>query len=211
VPGGNPNVSPEDALHVETGINWTRSINVWTYSLDGTIYKTWISDMIVWVPEGNLWSPSNLRKVNAYGAELNAKSSLSSGGYKLKAEAMYSFSRSINKTEEDPLFDNKQLAYVPLHSGRLFVSLNVNRWSFDTRLNLTSTRYTTLDNVQNQSLDPYALMDVAIAKEFVMRKLSLQFRAEAFNVFDIYYENLKNHAMPGRHYAISILLNFNNQ
>lgn len=211
MPGGNPDVSPEDALHVETGINWTHNINGLTYSIDGTIYNTWINDMIVWVPEGNVWSPTNLQKVNTYGAELNAKSSLSSGAYKLKAEAMYSFARSINQTEEDPLFDNKQLAYVPLHSGRLFVSLNVNQWSFDTRLNLTGIRYTTLDNDKYQSLDPYALMDIAIAKLFVMRKLSLQFRAEAFNVFDIYYENLKNHAMPGRHYAISILINFNNQ
>jgi len=30
-------------------------------------------------------------------------------------------------------------------------------------------------------------------------------------VLDVYYENLKNHAMPGRHYAVSILLNFNNK
>ncbi|HEY5916169.1 MAG TPA: TonB-dependent receptor plug domain-containing protein, partial [Chryseolinea sp.] len=121
VPGGNPDVLPEDALHVETGINWSRKVDTWSYSIDGTIYKTWISDMIVWVPSGNLWSPTNFQKVQLYGAELNAKSIFTSGNYKLRTELIYGFTRSLNKTEEDPLFNNKQLAYVPLHNGRLFV------------------------------------------------------------------------------------------
>jgi vitamin B12 transporter len=210
-PGGNPSVLPEDALHIETGINWSRKTDTWTYSFDGTIYKTWINDMIVWTPEGNIWSPTNLRKVQAYGAEVNAKSTFVFGKHKLRTDVVYSFTRSLNKTEEDPLFNNKQLAYVPLHSGRLFVSLEVHNWSFDTRLNLTGIRYSTLDNERAQSLDPYALLDTSISKRFLLWKTNFDLRAEALNLFDIYYENLKNHAMPGRHYAISILLNFNNK
>ena len=49
-PGGNPDVLPEDAFHLETGINWSRKVDTWSYSLDGTFYNTWISDMIVWIP-----------------------------------------------------------------------------------------------------------------------------------------------------------------
>src|SRR5688572_3072358 len=30
VPGGNPDVLPEDALHVETGINWSRKVHTWS-------------------------------------------------------------------------------------------------------------------------------------------------------------------------------------
>ena len=211
VPGGNPDVLPEDALHVETGINWSRKVDTWSYSFVGTIYKTWIRDMIVWIPSGNLWSPTNFQKVQLYGTELNAKSIFISGNYKFRAELIYSFTRSLNKNEEDPLFNNKQLAYVPLQSGRLFVSLAVNNWSFDTRLNVTGIRYATLDNEKSQSLDPYALLDTSISKRFLLWKTNVELRAEALNLFDIYYENLKNHAMPGRHYAISILLNFNNK
>ena len=211
IPGGNPDVSPEDAFHLETGINLSRNVDDLSYSLDATIYRTWINDMIVWIPEGNVWSPTNLQKVSSYGAELKARSNHSFGKYKLKTELIYSFTRSINQTEEDPQFDNKQLAYVPLHSGRLFASLMVNKWSFDTRLNITGIRYTTLDNINTQALDPYALLDTSIGKQLLLWKMNLQIRAEALNVFDIYYENLKNHAMPGRHYAISILLNFNHQ
>jgi vitamin B12 transporter len=211
MPGGNPDVLPEDAFHAETGINWSRKNNSWSYALDGTIYKTWIKDMIVWTPEGNVWSPTNLNKVQSSGAEVSAKSTFTSGKYKFRTDLVYSFTRSLNKTEEDPLFNNKQLAYVPLHSGRLFVSLTVNGWSLDTRLNLTGIRYSTLDNEKGQSLDPYALLDASISKRFLLWKTKFDLRAEALNLFDVYYENLKNHAMPGRHYAVSILLNFNNK
>ena len=100
---------------------------------------------------------------------------------------------------------------MPLHSGRLFVSLTADTWSFDTRLNLTGIRYSTLDNEKGQTLDPYALLDTSISKRCLLWKTNFVLRAEALNLFDIYYENLKNHAMPGRHYAISILLNFNNK
>jgi len=211
VPGGNPDVSPEDAVHIETGINWSRKAELVSVTLDGTIYKSWVNDMIVWVPEANVWSPSNLQNVDLYGAELNAKTIFSKGKYQLKGELVYSFTRSINQTDEDPLFDNRQLAYVPLHSGRLFASLMVNNWSFDARLNLTSIRYTTLDNEESQALDPYALFDTSITKQFLLWKMNFLLRAESLNVFDVYYENLKNHAMPGRHYSLSVLLNFNNK
>ena len=211
IPGGNPDVLPEDAFHVEAGINWSQNFGRWNLLMDGTIYKTWINDMIVWTPEGNLWSPTNFQKVNSYGAEVSAKSSLTSDKYKLNAEIAYSLTRSINETEEDPLFNNKQLAYVPLHSGRLFVSLNVNSWAFDTRANATGLRYTTLDNDESLSLDPYVLLDASISKRFLLRKMNFVLRMDALNLFNVYYENLKYHAMPGRNYAVSILLNFNNQ
>ena len=129
----------------------------------------------------------------------------------MRTELVYGFTRSLNKTEEDPLLNNKQLAYVPLHSGRLFVSLAVDNWSFDSRLNVTGVRFTTLDNEKSQSLDPYALLDTSISKRLFLWKTNFDLRADAFNLLDVYYENLKNHAMPGRHYAVSILLNFNNK
>lgn len=211
VPGGNPDVSPEDAIHIEGGANWTRSRTNWNFALDGALYKTWVNDMIVWVPEGNLWSPANLQSVSLLGAEVNAKTNYSAGNYRFRTELVYGYTKSINKTEEDPLFNNKQLAYVPIHSGRLFVSIAFNDWSFDARLNVTGIRYTTLDNETTQSLDPYGLLDASISKRIKIRKLNLQLRADAFNLLNSYYENLKNHAMPGRHYALSILLNFNDR
>lgn len=208
VPGGNPNVTPEDAIHIEGGVNWRRTINSWSYTIDGAAYRSWVDDMIVWLPEGNVWSPANLQQVNLHGAEVSAKTVFTRDKYQFKGNLIYSYTRSVNKKGNDV---DKQLAYVPLHSGRAAASMLWNQWEFVVRLNVTSLRYTTLDNERSLALDPYALLDASINKQFFIQRISVQMRAEAFNLFNIYYENLKNHAMPGRHYAISISINFNNK
>jgi len=208
VPGGNPGVTPEDAFHIEGGANWTRTINSWTYTMDGSLYQSWVDDMIVWLPEENVWSPTNLQQVDIHGLEVNAKAALTQGKYQYKLNLIYSYCRSVNKEGQNDL--HKQLAYVPIHSGRASATMLWNRLEFNMRLNVTSIRYTTLDNERSQALDPYALLDASLTKQFRIQRVSLQLQAEAFNLFNIYYENLKNHAMPGRHYAISISVNFNN-
>lgn len=210
VPGGNPAVGPEDAFHIEGGGNWTRTINALHYTIDLAAYQSWIDDMIVWVPQENVWSPTNLQQVNLRGVELNTTAVLTLGKYQLRGKLMYSYTSSVNKTGQNG-FDNKQLAYVPLHSGRSSASVRLSQWEFDMRLNVTSVRYTSLDNERSQALDPYGLLDASLSKEFLLQRITFQTRADVFNLFNIYYENLKNHAMPGRHYAISISVKLNNK
>jgi len=214
VPGGNPNVTPEDAINLEGGVNWRLSKDSWIYSIDGTVYHSWVDDMIVWLPDGDVWSPVNLRKVNLHGVEVNAKTTLVRKGYQLKGDLKYAYTRSVNKeglNEFDQSTVDKQLAYVPIHSGRASAAVLWKQWQVDVRVNVTGLRYTTLDNEDTQALDPYGLVDTSVSKQFQLSKISFYLRADANNIFDVYYENLRNHAMPGRNYAISITLNFNKQ
>ena len=211
VPGGNPDVTPEDAIHIEGGANWSEKRDGWSYSIDVAVYKSWVNDMIVWVPEGNIWSPTNLQEVNLHGAELNAGASFSLGKYLLKTSILYSYTRSVNEKGQSQSTTDKQLAYVPVHGARFSGSLLIDHWTFNLKLNATGLRYSTLDNERTQALDPYGLLDASLSKQFFIHRMSFRVRAEAFNLVDVYYENLKNHAMPGRHYAISILFNFNNK
>jgi vitamin B12 transporter len=210
VPGGNPAVGPEDAFHIEGGGNWTRTINALHYTIDLAAYQSWIDDMIVWIPQENVWSPTNLQQVNLRGVELNTTAVFTRGKYQFRGKLMYSYTSSVNKTGQNG-FDNKQLAYVPLHSGRASASVRLSQWEFDMRLNVTSVRYISLDNERSQALDPYGLLDASLSKEFLVQRITFQTRADVFNLFNIYYENLKNHAMPGRHYAISISVKLNNK
>jgi vitamin B12 transporter len=214
VPGGNPVVTPEEALNIEGGVNWKWSKNSWLHSLDGALYQSWVDDMIVWLPDGNVWSPNNLRKVNIHGVEVNAKTTFTRGKYQVKGNVIYAYTRSVNKkglNDFDVATVDKQLAYVPIHSGRASASMLWNQWQFDVRLNVTGIRFTSLDNEETQALDPYGLVDTSLSKNFRIKKMSFHLRADVFNLFNVYYENLKNHAMPGRHYAISISINFNNK
>ena len=210
VPGGNPNVTPEDALHVEGGANWTRTWSALKFVVDAAVYRSWINEMIVWLPVDNIWSPTNLQKVNIYGGEITTSAVFTEARYKITGTVLYSYTRSINENSPSGL-TNKQLAYVPVHSGRASASLATRTWEFNVRLNATGLRYTSLNNVSSQALDPYGLMDASISKKFLFENLSFQLSGEVNNIFNVYYENLQNHAMPGTNYALTLHLNFNNQ
>ncbi|HZB13874.1 MAG TPA: TonB-dependent receptor [Chryseolinea sp.] len=210
IPGGNPDVVPEDALHFEAGLNWTKTLHSWHYAIDGTVYKGRVDDMIVWQNEEGIWSPTNLREVKLHGIEINAKTTFTGHNYQVIGTLNYGYTRSINQKGPNSFVD-KQLAYVPVHLGRGSASLLWNQWRLDVRFNITGIRYTTLNNEPSQALDPYGLVDTSVSKNFLLKRARLQLRAEANNVFNSYYENLKNHAMPGRNYSISISINFNNK
>ena len=210
IPGGNPNVTPEDAINFEGGLNWSRTLNSWNYTIDGAIYSGWVDDMIVWQNEDGIWSPTNLREVKLHGVELSAKARFTRPTYRIVGILNYGYTRSINQKGPNNFVD-KQLAYVPVHVMRASGSVLWKQWTFDIKVNLTGIRYTTLDNDRAQALDPYGLLDTSLSKNFLLKSTRLQLRAEANNIFDVYYENLKNHAMPGRNYSISISINFNNK
>ena len=83
IPGGNPDVTPEDAIHLEGGVNWSRTSDSWHYAIDGIIYSGWVDDMIVWQNEDGIWSPTNLRQVKLHGIEVDAKAKFTRPKYRL--------------------------------------------------------------------------------------------------------------------------------
>lgn len=214
IPGGNPNITPEDAIQIEGGVNWAATVDKYRFSVDATAYKGWVNDMIVWMPMDNVWSPTNLQEVHLHGVEVNAKAALKKERYVVKGNFSYSYTRSVNKkglNAFDQSTVNKQLAYVPMNTAKASASFQRGTWDVDLRLNLTGLRYISLDNERTQSLDPYALTDLSVGKQISAKRFVCLIRAEALNIFDVYYENLNNHAMPGRNYSINLTINYNNK
>ena len=68
----------------------------------------------------------------------------------------------------------------------------------------TGVRYTTLDNVASYSLDPFFLMDVGLSHPIKWSRLAMEFSAQVRNIFNVYYETLSNHAMPGTNVAVRL-------
>jgi vitamin B12 transporter len=208
-PGGNQLTLPEDARHAEGGITWIRTFQNTKLKIDATGYKSWIDQMIVWMPQDDgIWSPTNLQKVNIRGAEFSSQLGSNFGSLKVKTGITYAFTQSLNKSG-DPSIVNKQLAYVPVHNGNFFATAShAKNWNMGLNFMYTGIRYTTLDNTDYQSLPSYTLMDIFLSKKYAWDKLSIEVKGEVRNLLNVYYENLQNHAMPGRNYSISFLINF---
>ena len=65
-------------------------------------------------------------------------------------------------------------------------------------------RYIDKSNDEFQSIDGFTLIDLHLQKSFAIQKMKWSVSAHVNNIMDIYYEQLKNHAMPGRNYSINL-------
>jgi iron complex outermembrane receptor protein len=215
VPGGNPDLLPEKSFHGETGLSWISSLDRRFLSADITAFSTWTHNWIIWLPgSNNIWSPSNLQYVIADGVEGSIKYSNQFGDHHWSTGLNYTFSRSINQkglNDFDQTSVGKQLPYVPLHSANVFLKDQWKKWSAQFRVTATSLRYTTLDNSSDQSLPAYALLDFYIGRQLSLKSFNGSLRADVNNIFNTYYETYQSHAMPGRNYALQLLINLNSK
>jgi vitamin B12 transporter len=207
-PGGNPDLKAEDAQQQEAGLQWVRKKEKSNLTVDVTTYQTKARNMIVWQPDGNnVWRPENLQRVRIHGIETSLSIHRSFGEYKATGSAAYSFTKSTNKKNTVAEHLNKQLPYVPLHSARWLVAISRWQWKLEASNNFTSARYTALDNTTQ--LAPFFISDATLEKSFAFRAADLSAAFQAFNILGVYYENLNNHAMPGRNYSLRISLTLN--
>jgi len=73
-------------------------------------------------------------------------------------------------------------------------------------LTYTGSRNTSLNNDENYSftLPQYLLNNISVGKKFSIKKVDLEIRIKAYNIFDIDYQAVLWRAMPGRNYEISL-------
>lgn len=135
LPGGNPDLKSEHGFTYDVGLSFSvGKENV--YALSGGInwFDSHIDDWIIWLPTTKgFFSPRNLKKVHAYGAETNAHLDIMLGkDWKLDMNGTFSWTPSINESEPMSPADQsvgKQLPYVPEFSATVTGRLSWRTWS----------------------------------------------------------------------------------
>ncbi|MCS6967465.1 MAG: TonB-dependent receptor [Cytophagales bacterium] len=211
-PGGKPNLRPEHSYNAETTFTWKGNAKL--SSLQGTItlFRLWVRDWILWLPQGSFWSPENARQVRVTGAEAHVSYQrfITKGFW--RAEAHYAFNQSLNLY---PLSSNdrsagKQLPYTPLHRAFAAACVFWRQWLVQMDVNYTGLRYPTADN--ETWLEPFTITNLLISKDWQLKRWRLQALFRLNNLFNTSYQNFQLRAMPGRHFQASIMVqtNFNN-
>ncbi|HEY5825109.1 MAG TPA: TonB-dependent receptor, partial [Cyclobacteriaceae bacterium] len=212
IPGGNPELKSETGYNAELGIDVTHRISSKEFNVGFTHYRSWIGQWIIWLPNSSgLWSPSNLSEVNVSGMETSLKYSYKNESLKIYSGISYAFTQSLNKkglNDFDVTTIDKQLPYVPVHSGHASIKVERRAWVTSLQSNFTGLRYTTLDNEKHQSLKAYTLLSASLGKDFLLTRYSLLLRLTANNLLNSYYENIENRSMPGRNYLLTLTIKF---
>nr|WP_321451320.1 TonB-dependent receptor [uncultured Carboxylicivirga sp.] len=223
VPGGNPDLVPEEGHTVETGIHHVFHLGSTKIDYQVSVYYSEINNWILWLPSSKgIWEAFNLKNVLSRGVEVNTTLLKQIGNWYLQAQGNYAYTKTTNEGEslnnEDASI-GMQLPFIPLHSANALLSIryknffvNYQHQYYGERF-LLSSNMETIDDDSNQGLDyPYyklyavPLNHMSLGYGFNMSKVRLNTELKIHNLFDETYRNVLNRFMPGRYYECLITI-----
>ncbi|MBB6324648.1 iron complex outermembrane receptor protein [Algoriphagus iocasae] len=203
-PGGNPNLLPEESWSGEIGFLWkVNGDSQWSNQL--TYYRMSVDNWIIWLPQGSVWIPENIKHVSNQGIEYQGETSGKLGSLDWGIDWSYTWSRAVTTSgigETDPAI-GKQLPYTPQHQAN--AKIRVSRDGISTYLStfFVGERSVTADNPR--MMPSYQLFNFGLAyDQLKWRKLAFPVRFQINNLFNTDYQVLYLRAMPGRSFQFNL-------
>lgn len=207
IQGGNPDIKPEQSWNFEVGGKWSTKGRNFSLTSEITVFHQSVNNWIQWTENVNIWSPENIQRGQIDGLELMTVYELSAGEHRFDINANYSLTRSIIKEDLSKSFINNFLPYVAQHNARITSTWKMSDWSNTLSMNYTGKMYIEKTNDEFQAIEGFVLINYKVTRTLAIMKVNLDLALEMNNILNIYYEQLKNHAMPGRNYAINLSIN----
>ncbi len=205
---GNPGLKPEQGYTFDLGINYKHKAGSWCTEIGVTGFSNHISDWIIWLPKGLIWTPENLKMVWSRGIESQASVVWVLFPFNAGVTAKYNYTRAAQlNTANTPVNERLQLIYVPEHKAMVSLTFGWKRFDIRFDQSYTGQRYTDADNLI--PLDSYLVGDISIGNRFELRRWNANVRIRINNVFDENYQAVAWYAMPGRSVELSITFSFN--
>lgn len=211
VPGGNPNLRPEQGESFDVGIESSVKRQKWSVGGKITLYRTNITDWIMWSPTiKGFWTPENLAAVISRGVESRANLSFTpTKDLSVGLNAIFAITQSTNANPDSDSFGS-QLPYIPLYSASAGASLVWRQWEMNYKWRFYSKRHTSYSGTSyvGGSIPAYQLSDISVSRQLQINKVHFKVRFEVNNLFDTYYQSVLSRPMPPRNYAISLECKF---
>jgi iron complex outermembrane receptor protein len=210
VPGGNPDLLPEDAWSAEAGLLFTSKDNRRPRA-EITFFNSLTDNWIKWQPgAGGIYEPGNLKQVHSRGIEFSGSQNFNIRTVKIKSVLLYTWCKSTNSgTYEiygEPTID-KQLIYIPEHIARFNIEAVAGTFSVNLNHGFTSHIYTSSDN--STSLKEYFIADYSLQKTFLLKDNKFITYFQVMNVFDASYQVIAWRPMPGRWFMAGVKAEIN--
>ncbi|MBN3582745.1 TonB-dependent receptor [Algoriphagus aestuarii] len=207
VPGGNPELLPEESWSGELGLTWKVKGNVnWSNQL--TYYRMSVDNWIIWLPQGSVWTPDNIKHVSNQGIEYQGESSGKTGEWDWVLDWSYTWSRAVTTSgigESDPAI-GKQLPYTPQHQANAKIAVSRREFSSYLSTFFVGKRSVTADNPR--MMPSYQLFNLGFSyRQLTWGKLSIPVSFQINNLFNTDYQVLYLRAMPGRSFQFNLSIN----
>ena len=201
------NLRPENAHQLSCG--FSGDVRVGRCALQWTADGYWnrVTDKLVVIPTSYVWQVRNYGEASLAGIDLTAHLALTlSRGISVTLSGAYSWSRALDKTDEDGVTYNGQLPYTPLHSGSAGLLLQTPWVNVGWSMVAVGERWVLPENIDRNLVEGYTDHTVTLSHEFRLRTCSLDLQASMTNVGNRQYDIIRYYPMPSRAYHIQISL-----
>ncbi|WP_240543566.1 TonB-dependent receptor plug domain-containing protein [Spirosoma foliorum] len=206
---GNPNLLPESGLNFEGGLaaNTPLSDRI-NLTTELTGYHNRVDNWTYWNPTNN-YHVENLQLVVARGIEFTTNLTYVQNNWRAGLRLGYALTRSSQERAYDAYSQDvigKQLVYVPLHTGTLNTYVQHGQTRLSVQMQANSRRYITFDNTQ--FFKGTTLTNVLLEHTARWHSVPVRIQGQVNNVFDALLIGVKRNALPGRNWAINLIINF---
>lgn len=205
---GNPDLKPELSLGGEVGT----SITYASTNLKGVFFSNHVDNWILWSQAGiNGWTPLNVKKVWARGAETQLSTRHRFNAVDTKVVSQYSFTMSTNESiygNGNPNERGKQLLLTPRHEASLTAEGTWKKYNLRIVNTYTGEQYNDSDNTPYNIVPDYLITNLWLSKQIPLKSFSFMATAEINNVFNIDYQARPGYPLPGINFKAGIQINF---
>lgn len=207
---GNTFLKPEYTNQYDVGFSYQKLFDDKIFKgvyikADG--YYNVVENKIIAVPTSNLfrWMMTNLGDVKIIGADVNIQAELNIGKVKLKPLLSYTYQQAADFTEKGESYYGDQIPYVPWHSGTFTMMADYKGWSFNYSTMYVGERYDgQQNNILANYLQPWYTHDLSIQRKFNIQSHQFKASFEVNNLFNQYYDVVRNYPMPGRNFKLIV-------
>lgn len=213
IPGGNPMLHPEKGWGGEVSSEWVildRPENSMHVEALLNLYFQHVDNWIQWVMKDSL-TPLEYKRVHASGIESHIRFDFPCGIVRINGYMGYSFNRSVivETYDHNPLYTDRQLMYIPRHSGKVNIKAIYKGFMAGAGGYFTGSRETVETGDKTIRLDPYAYIDLTGGFQKKVYGVDLGIYGRVDNLFNKQYQVIRSYPMPGRSFHITLTLSFN--
>ena len=217
IPGGNPNLKPEDGYSGDLAYAYKKMEGNSTFSGQITGFASLIDNWIELGPSltgADYFEASNIHKVFARGTEIQASEQIVTANamqFNLRGNYSYTATSNIDAVPSVDESRGKQLIYIPKHKANLFAEADFKGYYLKINVPFTGKRYTTSNNMESdyeQVLNPYWLVNLTMGKKLDWKHVQSDVSLNIENLTKQDYMAILWRPMPGRYYSLTVQIQF---
>lgn len=199
------NLKPENAHQLSAGIAGALSSGRWQWQWQVDGYWNRVTDKLVAIPTSYVWQVRNYGEASLAGvdATLNVRLQVAR---RITAQltGAYSWSRALDKTDEEKASYNGQLPYTPAHSGSVGLLVSTPWVNVGWSMVAVGDRWVLPENIDRNLVEGYTDHSLTLSHEFRLKSCSLDVMASMTNVGNTQYDIVRYYPMPSRAYHIQL-------